>query len=249
MTSPEVSLEARALKGVSVFRGISTKGETHPLLNTMAVVTGDGNINKLNELAANGAVVLSNTRVIIDTEASQAMAGLAASEKLTVKGNKTESLIELPPRKHKGIDYPLMKLSTTDTPLEAPKKRAEHILILGAGVSGLMVAWMLLDKGKRVTIFADDWAWTKDFKKSRMTSQIAGALWEFPPGGCGLTEIEKADKGWARSGRCRATSFTTSSTPRYPTHTKDTEHRLGCDSRTSISSFTVPSFPRMRTTS
>ncbi|KAH6628818.1 FAD dependent oxidoreductase-domain-containing protein [Chaetomium tenue] len=95
------------------------------------------------------------------------------------------------------MDYPLMKLSTTDTPLEAPKKRAEHILILGAGVSGLMVAWMLLDKGKRVTIFADDWAWTKDFKKSRMTSQIAGALWEFPPGGCGLTEIEEAGNGWA----------------------------------------------------
>ena len=60
-----------------------------------------------------------------------------------------------------------------------------------------MVAWMLLDRGHRVTIFADDWAWTKNFKKSRMTSQIAGALWEFPPGACGLTEIEEAGAGWA----------------------------------------------------
>lgn len=30
-----------------------------------------------------------------------------------------------------------------------------------------------------------------------MTSQIAGALWKFPPGGCGLTEIEEAGKSWA----------------------------------------------------
>ena len=125
------------------------------------------------------------------------MANLAVNHRLTLKGNKNENLIELPSRKHKGVEYPIMKLSTTDTPLETPKKGAKHILILGAGVSGLMVAWMLLDRGHRVTIFADDWAWTKDFKKSRMTSQIAGALWEFPPGGCGLTEIEDAGKGWA----------------------------------------------------
>ncbi|KAL7917222.1 hypothetical protein ACQKWADRAFT_317486 [Trichoderma austrokoningii] len=30
-----------------------------------------------------------------------------------------------------------------------------------------------------------------------MASQVAGALWEFPPGGCGLTEIESPGKGWA----------------------------------------------------
>ena len=96
------------------------------------------------------------------------------------------------------MKYPLIKLSTNDTPLETPNKGAKHILILGAGVSGMMVAWMLLDKGYRVTIFADDWAWTKDFKRSRMTSQIAGAIWEFPPGGCGLT-----DRGrWQGLGDC-----------------------------------------------
>ncbi|KAB8272564.1 hypothetical protein BDV30DRAFT_227289 [Aspergillus minisclerotigenes] len=39
-----------------------------------------------------------------------------------------------------------------------------------------MTALSLLDKGYRVTI--------------PLTSQIAGALWEYPPGGCGITEIE-----------------------------------------------------------
>ncbi|KAK3810853.1 MAG: FAD dependent oxidoreductase [Benniella sp.] len=90
-----------------------------------------------------------------------------------------------------------MVLSTKDRPFRRPTKDSKHILILGAGVSGLMTAWMLLDKGYRVTIIAEDWAWSKDFDKSRMTSQIAGALWEYPPGGCGLTEIESAGDGWA----------------------------------------------------
>jgi glycine/D-amino acid oxidase-like deaminating enzyme len=90
-----------------------------------------------------------------------------------------------------------MTLSTKDEPLTPPNRNSKHILILGAGVSGLLTAWMLLDKGYRVTIIADDWAWSRDFDKSRMTSQIAGALWEYPPGGCGLTEIEQAGNGWA----------------------------------------------------
>ncbi|KAJ1323275.1 D-amino-acid oxidase [Microdochium nivale] len=93
--------------------------------------------------------------------------------------------------------YPKMTLSTKDIPFVPVTKDSKHIIILGAGVSGLMTAWMLLDKGHRVTIIAEDWAWTKDFDKSRITSQIAGALWEFPPGGCGLTEIESPGLGWA----------------------------------------------------
>ncbi|KAG0293831.1 hypothetical protein BGZ98_002023 [Dissophora globulifera] len=94
--------------------------------------------------------------------------------------------------------YTPMTLSTEDQPAVKPTRDSKHILILGAGVSGLMTAWMLLDKGYRVTVIADDWAWSKDFDKSRMTSQIAGALWEFPPGGCGLTEIESVGSGWAK---------------------------------------------------
>jgi D-amino-acid oxidase len=96
-----------------------------------------------------------------------------------------------------GFTYPFMTLSTEDKPRVSVTKDSKHVLILGGGVSGLTTAWMLLDQGHRVTIIADDWAWTKDFEKSRMTSQIAGALWEFPPGGCGLTEIESPGPGWA----------------------------------------------------
>ncbi|KAK3291606.1 uncharacterized protein B0H64DRAFT_469441 [Chaetomium fimeti] len=68
------------------------------------------------------------------------------------------------------------------------------VLVIGGGVSGLMTAWILLDKGYRVTIVAEEWRQrgdkSPDKKADRMTSQIAGALWEYPPGGCGLSEIE-----------------------------------------------------------
>lgn len=58
-----------------------------------------------------------------------------------------------------------------------------HILVVGAGVTGLVTAWVLLDKGYRVTILSKEWA---NFSKNeRLTAQIAGALWEFPPAVCG----------------------------------------------------------------
>ncbi|KAG9511516.1 hypothetical protein KCV07_g10120, partial [Aureobasidium melanogenum] len=41
----------------------------------------------------------------------------------------------------------------------------------------------MLDKGYHVTILAKDWA--SFGHKQRLTSQIAGALWEFPPAVCG----------------------------------------------------------------
>ncbi|KAF5002472.1 hypothetical protein FDECE_10631 [Fusarium decemcellulare] len=93
--------------------------------------------------------------------------------------------------------YPELALSTNDEPVEAVTSESKHVLVIGAGVSGLMVAWILLDKGHRVTVLSQDWAWTNDFEKSRIASQIAGALWEYPPGGCGLTEIESPGAGWA----------------------------------------------------
>lgn len=46
-----------------------------------------------------------------------------------------------------------------------------------------MTAWTLLDHGYRVTILSKEWATFAD--KQRLTSQIAGALWEFPPAVCG----------------------------------------------------------------
>ncbi|KAE8383419.1 FAD dependent oxidoreductase [Aspergillus bertholletiae] len=82
-----------------------------------------------------------------------------------------------------------LTLSTTAEIPESAKKaqnRFKHILIIGGGVSGLMTAWMLLDKGYRVTVVSKEWA---NLAKP-LTSQIAGALWEYPPGGCGITEIE-----------------------------------------------------------
>ncbi|KAF8902171.1 FAD dependent oxidoreductase [Mucidula mucida] len=61
---------------------------------------------------------------------------------------------------------------------DAPKKR---ILVVGGGVTGFTTAWALLDAGYDVTIIAERWA----DPKNRITSQIAGALWEFPPAVCG----------------------------------------------------------------
>ncbi|KAF8867967.1 FAD dependent oxidoreductase [Mucidula mucida] len=61
---------------------------------------------------------------------------------------------------------------------DAPKKR---ILVVGGGVTGFTTAWALLDAGYDVTIIAERWA----DPKNRITSQIAGALWESPPAVCG----------------------------------------------------------------
>ncbi|OOO07174.1 FAD dependent oxidoreductase [Aspergillus oryzae] len=82
-----------------------------------------------------------------------------------------------------------LTLSTTVEIPESPKKaqnRSKHVLVIGGGVGGLMTAWILLDKGYRVTVVSKEWA----SLAKPLTSQIAGALWEYPPGGCGITVIE-----------------------------------------------------------
>lgn len=67
--------------------------------------------------------------------------------------------------------------------LVQPTSSSPHVLVVGAGVTGLMTAWVLLDKGYRVTIASKGWA---NFSTGdRLTAQIAGALWEFPPAVCG----------------------------------------------------------------
>ena len=83
-------------------------------------------------------------------------------------------------------------VSLGPNPAKIPDAQSCHVLVVGGGVSGLTTAWLLLDKGYKVTVIAKEWAWTKDTKGKRLTSQIAGALWELPPGGCGITEIESA---------------------------------------------------------
>ena len=88
-------------------------------------------------------------------------------------------------------------LSVTSTTPEKPKKDSKHIVVIGAGVSGLMTAWILLDQGYKVTILSEHWTNGINWVDSRLTSQIAGALWEFPPGGCGVTEMTHPGPGWA----------------------------------------------------
>ncbi|PSR78701.1 nucleotide-binding domain-containing protein [Coniella lustricola] len=63
------------------------------------------------------------------------------------------------------------------------KTSSAHILIVGGSVTGLVTAWVLLDKGYKVTIVSKEWAnYSAD---NRLTAQIAGALWEYPPAVCG----------------------------------------------------------------
>ncbi|KAL2868101.1 FAD-dependent oxidoreductase [Aspergillus lucknowensis] len=74
-------------------------------------------------------------------------------------------------------------LSPEEAPLITPSPGAAHILIIGGGVISLTTAWALLDKGYRVTIVSKEWV--SHASKQRLTSQIAGALWEYPPAVCG----------------------------------------------------------------
>ncbi len=53
-----------------------------------------------------------------------------------------------------------------------------NVLVIGAGVSGLTSALCLRQKGFEVTVVADQFA-------PRVTSVVAGALWEWPPAVCG----------------------------------------------------------------
>lgn len=58
-----------------------------------------------------------------------------------------------------------------------------HILIVGAGVSGLTTAYCLLDQGYAVTVVSEKFA-------PQNTSVVAGALWEWPPAVCGYHHDE-----------------------------------------------------------
>lgn len=58
---------------------------------------------------------------------------------------------------------------------------SHHIVIIGGGVTGLTTACELLQRNYRVTVLAERYA----NQDNRITSQIAGALWEWPPAVCG----------------------------------------------------------------
>ena len=74
-------------------------------------------------------------------------------------------------------------LSPHSIPLVEPDSNSRRILVVGGGVIGLVTAWTLLDHGYKVTVLAKEWPTWSD--KQRLTSQIAGALWEYPPAVCG----------------------------------------------------------------
>ncbi|KAI9375882.1 hypothetical protein BJX61DRAFT_531232 [Aspergillus egyptiacus] len=67
--------------------------------------------------------------------------------------------------------------------LQEASPSSPRILVAGGGVTGLITSWALLDKGYHVTILSKEWA--SYGREQRLTSQIAGALWEFPPAVCG----------------------------------------------------------------
>ncbi|KAJ7064281.1 FAD dependent oxidoreductase [Mycena amicta] len=69
--------------------------------------------------------------------------------------------------------------------LVQPTPDSPHVLIVGAGVTGLVTAWVLLDRGYKVTILSKAYANFGSKPNERLTAQIAGALWEFPPAVCG----------------------------------------------------------------
>ncbi|KAF7369362.1 FAD dependent oxidoreductase [Mycena venus] len=78
-------------------------------------------------------------------------------------------------------------LSPFDQPLKKPSAASPHILVIGSRVTGLTSAWVLLDRGYRVTVLSCEWV----NSKHRLTSQTAGALWEYPPAGAKyVTETE-----------------------------------------------------------
>lgn len=66
----------------------------------------------------------------------------------------------------------------------------KRILVLGAGVIGLTTALVLRRRGRNVTVLAELFA-------PNITSSVAGALWEMPPGVCGKhVDLERARR-WA----------------------------------------------------
>ncbi|KAF9889234.1 hypothetical protein FE257_007547 [Aspergillus nanangensis] len=85
-----------------------------------------------------------------------------------------------------GMAYPLIMwkdLSPYHNRVQPTTPSSPSILVVGGGVTGLITSWALLDKGYHVTIVSKEWA--SYGSKQRLTSQIAGALWEYPPAVCG----------------------------------------------------------------
>ncbi|KAJ5348197.1 uncharacterized protein N7506_001450 [Penicillium brevicompactum] len=82
-------------------------------------------------------------------------------------------------------------MSPYDARLRAVSPSSPRILVIGGGVTGLITSWALLDKGYHVTILSKEWA--SYGREQRLTSQIAGALWEFPQLSASGVSMKPAD--------------------------------------------------------
>ena len=96
------------------------------------------------------------------------------------------------------IAPPIRPLHPGETNLPEPQLRPRsnrRVLVLGGGVSGLTSAICLRQRGFEVTVVAGQFA-------PRVTSTVAGALWEWPPAVCGhhvdLLSLERS-KQWCRA--------------------------------------------------
>ncbi|XP_068679048.1 uncharacterized protein [Montipora foliosa] len=81
-------------------------------------------------------------------------------------------------------------------------QRTARILVIGGGVVGMTSALQLLNKGYKVTVLAKEYASPVASGKC-ITSEIAGALWEWPPAVCGRHTDEKSlerSKVWCMDG-------------------------------------------------
>ncbi|KAK9766611.1 hypothetical protein K7432_004178 [Basidiobolus ranarum] len=82
----------------------------------------------------------------------------------------------------------MQKMNSGDLYMSVKITRADgtkpHVLIIGGGVSGLTTAWALRNSGCKVTVLAKQYA-RHGAHGEEIVSEIAGALWEWPPAVCG----------------------------------------------------------------
>jgi len=76
--------------------------------------------------------------------------------------------------------------------MEDMARERKSVLVLGAGVIGLTTALVLRRRGWQVTVLADQFA-------PNITSAVAGALWEWPPGVCGKHLDLERPRRWAEA--------------------------------------------------
>jgi D-amino-acid oxidase len=79
---------------------------------------------------------------------------------------------------HDLVDHALMESPLADIPRVGVSSSSPRVLVIGAGVSGLSTALCLARRGFAITVLADKFA-------PDVTSNVAGALWEWPPAVCG----------------------------------------------------------------